>query len=38
MQIVKASFQYYHICKYMPSSRFQAVNVINNQESLTNKD
>lgn len=38
MQIIKVSFQYCHICKYMPSSRFQALNVINKQESLTNKD
>lgn len=31
-------FHYYHICKYKPSSSFQALNVINKQESLTNKD
>lgn len=38
MQIIKVSFQYYHVCKCMPSSRFQALKVTNKQESLTNKD
>lgn len=38
MQILGVSFQYYHICKYLPGSGFQALNVFTKQEALTNKD
>lgn len=38
MQVFEVSFQYYHICKYLPGSSFQALNVFTKQEALTNKD
>lgn len=38
MRILDISFQYSHICKHLPGSRFQALNVFAKQEPLTNKD
>lgn len=38
MQIIRVSFQCYHICKYVPHCRIQTLNVINKQGSLTDKD
>lgn len=38
MQVLEVSFQYYHICKYLSGSSFQALNVFTKQEALTNKD
>lgn len=38
MRILDISFQYSPICKYLPGSRFQALNVFAKQEPSTNKD